>query len=69
MKPTYQEHWGSSGLPNTDLDYLLRRHGYEKIILIGILANTCIGATGRIAMELGYHVILVRDVCRLFANA
>jgi nicotinamidase-related amidase len=55
------EHWGSSGFPNTDLDYQLRRRGYEKIIVIGMLANTCIEATGRIGMELGYHVTLVRD--------
>jgi nicotinamidase-related amidase len=43
------------------LDCLLRRHGYEKIIVIGMLANTCIEATGRIGMELGFHVTLVRD--------
>ena len=55
------EHWGSSGFSNTDLAYLLKRHGYEKIIVIGMLANTCIEATGRIGMELGYHVTLVRD--------
>jgi len=56
-----KEHWGSSGFPNTDLDHQLRHHGYEKIIVIGMLANTCIEATGRIGMELGYHVTLVRD--------
>jgi nicotinamidase-related amidase len=55
------EHWRSSGFPNTDLDYQLRRHGYEKIVVIGMLANTCIEATGRIGVELGYHVTLVRD--------
>jgi len=56
-----KEHWGSSGFPNTDLDHQLRHRGYEKIIVIGMLANTCIEATGRIGMELGYHVTLVRD--------
>jgi nicotinamidase-related amidase len=55
------EHWGSSGFPNTDLDHQLKRYGKEKIILIGLLANTCIEATARIGMELGYHVTLVRD--------
>jgi nicotinamidase-related amidase len=55
------EHWGSSGFPHTDLDHLLKRNGKEKIILIGLLANTCLEATGRIGMELGYHVTLVRD--------
>src|SRR5215470_15631873 len=55
------EHWASSGFPNTDLDHQLKRHGKEKLILIGLLANTCLEATARIGMELGYHVTLVRD--------
>jgi nicotinamidase-related amidase len=55
------EHWGSSGFPHTDLDHQLKRNGKEKIILIGLLANTCLEATGRVGMELGYHVTLVRD--------
>jgi nicotinamidase-related amidase len=50
------------------LDYLLRHHGYEKIILIGLLANTCIHATGRIGMELGYHVTLVRDATAAYTH-
>jgi nicotinamidase-related amidase len=28
---------------------------------VGLLANTCIEATGRFGMELGFHVTLVRD--------
>ena len=63
-----KEHWGSSGFPNTDLDHLLRRHGYEKLIVIGMIANTCIEATGRIGMELGYHVTLVRDATSAFTR-
>ncbi|WP_176048296.1 isochorismatase family cysteine hydrolase [Burkholderia sp. BCC1644] len=55
------EHWASSGFPNTDLEHQLKRHGKEKIILVGLLANTCIEATARIGMELGFHVTLVRD--------
>ena len=55
------EHYGSSGFPNTDLDHQLKRHGKEKIIMTGLLANTCLEATARIGMELGYHVTLVRD--------
>ncbi len=55
------EHWGSSGFPNTDLEHQLRRHGKEKLIFIGLLANTCIEATARIGMELGFHITLVRD--------
>jgi nicotinamidase-related amidase len=55
------EHWASSGFPNTDLEHKLKRYGKEKIICIGLLANTCLEATARIGMELGFHVTLVRD--------
>ena len=41
------EHWGSSGFANTDLDRQLRQLGVRRIILIGLIANTCIEATGR----------------------
>lgn len=55
------EHWGSSGFPNTDLEHKLKRFGKERVICVGLLANTCLEATGRFAMELGFHVTLVRD--------
>lgn len=55
------EHWGSSGFPNTDLEHQLRRYGKEKIICVGLLANTCLEATARLGMELGFHITLVRD--------
>lgn len=55
------EHWGPSGFPNTNLEHQLRRRGKEKLILVGLLANTCVEATARIGMELGFHVTLVTD--------
>ncbi len=48
------EHWASSGFPNTDLEHKLKRYGKEKIICVGLLANTCLEATARIGMELGF---------------
>ncbi|MGW1725839.1 cysteine hydrolase family protein [Streptomyces sp. NPDC002306] len=60
------EHWGQSGFANTDLDLQLRQHGITHVVLIGLLANTCIESTGRYAMELGYHVTLVRDATAAF---
>ena len=36
------------------------------MVLIGLLANTCMESTGRFAMELGYHVTLVRDATAAF---
>ena len=62
------EHWRSSGFANTDLDQQLKQHGVEKVIVIGLLANTCIESTGRFAMELGYHVTLVTDATAAFSQ-
>jgi len=62
-----KEHWGSSGFANTDLDFLLRMHGVQKIIIIGMIANTCIEATARFGSELGYHVTLVKDATSSFS--
>ncbi len=56
-----KEHWAQSGFANTDLDHQLKQLGIEKIIIIGMLANTCVESTGRFGMELGYHVTLVKD--------
>jgi nicotinamidase-related amidase len=61
-----QEHWGSSGFANTDLDLQLKQHSVRRIILIGMIANTCIEATGRFGMELGYHVTLIKDATAAF---
>jgi len=36
-------------------------------VLIGLLANTCIETTGKFAVELGYHVTLVRDATAAFS--
>jgi nicotinamidase-related amidase len=55
------EHWCSSGFANTDLDMHLKRHGIQRLIVIGLLAATCIEATVRFAAELGYDVTVVRD--------
>jgi ureidoacrylate peracid hydrolase len=55
------EHWCSSGFANTDLDLQLKRHGIHQVIVIGLIAHTCIEATVRFAAELGYDVTVVRD--------
>ena len=55
------EHWCSSGFANTDLDLQLKKHGIQRLIVIGLIAHTCIEATVRFAAELGYDVTVVRD--------
>ena len=56
-----QEHWCSSGFANTDLDLQLKKHGIHQLIVIGLIAHTCIEATVRYAAELRYEVTVVND--------
>jgi ureidoacrylate peracid hydrolase len=56
-----REHWCSSGFANTDLDLLLKRHGIERLIVIGLIAHTCVESTVRFGAELGYDVTMVKD--------
>jgi nicotinamidase-related amidase len=63
-----KEHWGGSSFANTDLDFLLKQRGIAKVIVIGLLANTCVETTSRFAVELGYHVTLVKDATAAFSD-
>ena len=63
-----REHWCSSGFANTDLDLLLKKHGIHKLIVIGLIAHTCMEATVRYAAELGYEVMVVRDATADFSE-
>ncbi|MBC7770156.1 MAG: cysteine hydrolase [Phycisphaerales bacterium] len=63
-----KEHWTASGFANTDLDFLLKQKGISHVILIGLIANTCIEGTARNAVDLGYHVTLVRDATAAFSH-
>ena len=63
-----QEHWGSSGFANTDLDLQLKKHGIHKLIVIGLLAHTCLESTVRYGMELGYDVTVVKDATASFTD-
>jgi nicotinamidase-related amidase len=62
-----QEHWGQNGFAKTDLDLQLKQRGIEKIVVVGMMANTCVEATARGGAELGYHVTLVRDATAAFS--
>ena len=62
------EHWCSSGFANTDLDVLLKRHDIEQLIVIGLIAHTCVEATVRFGAELGYQVTMVRDATTSYSS-
>jgi ureidoacrylate peracid hydrolase len=63
-----QEHWCSSGFANTDLDLQLKTHGIHKLIVIGLIAHTCVEATVRFAAELGYEVTVVKDATASYSD-
>jgi len=63
-----QEHWCSSGFANTDLDLQLKKHGIHKLIVIGLIAHTCVEATVRYAAELGYEVTVVKDATATYSD-
>ena len=62
------EHWCSSGFANTDLDLQLKKHGIQRLIVIGLIAHTCVEATVRFAAELGYEVTMVKDATADYSN-
>jgi ureidoacrylate peracid hydrolase len=63
-----QEHWGSSGFASTDLDLQLKKHGIHKLIIMGLIAHTCVEATVRYAAELGYEVTVVKDATASYSE-
>src|ERR1700752_212776 len=63
-----QEHWCSSGFANTDLDLQLKKHGIHQLIVIGLIAHTCVEATVRYGAELGYEVTMVKDATASYSD-
>jgi ureidoacrylate peracid hydrolase len=39
----------------------LKKHGIHQLIVMGLIAHTCVEATARYAAELGYEVTMVKD--------
>jgi len=62
------EHWCSSGFANTDLDLQLKKHGIHKLIVVGLIAHTCVEATVRYAAELGYEATVVKDATASYSD-
>jgi nicotinamidase-related amidase len=58
--------WTASGFANTNLDFLLKQHNIDHVVVAGIKANTCIDTTSRYAVELGYRTTLIKDAIAAF---
>jgi ureidoacrylate peracid hydrolase len=63
-----QEHWCSSGFANTDLDLQLKKHGVHQLIVVGLIAHTCVESTVRFGAELGYDVTVVADATASYSE-
>lgn len=61
------EHLCSSGFVDTDLHGLLQAAGSTHLVIVGMITNTCVEATARSAVDLGYHVTLVEDAVAAFS--
>ena len=62
-----KEHWLTSAFPNTDVDYILRQHGIDHVVVVGLTSNTCVESTARFAVEMGYHTTLLTDAVAAFS--
>jgi nicotinamidase-related amidase len=56
------------GFANTDLDLQLKKHGIHQLIIIGLIAHTCVEATVRYGAELGYEVTMVKDATASYSD-
>ncbi len=46
----------------------LKKHGIHKLIVMGLIAHTCVEATVRYAAELGYEVTVVKDATASYSD-
>ena len=63
------QHTSSSGFAETDLHDQLAAAGISHLLVAGCISNTCIEATVRSAVDLGYHVTVVTDAIAAFSPA
>jgi ureidoacrylate peracid hydrolase len=52
-----------SGMINTGLDAVLKKHGIMSLLLTGVATDTCVEATARDAYFIDYYVSLIADCC------
>ena len=52
--------------PTRTLDFLLKKHGIHQLIVMGLIAHTCVESTVRFAAEL--DVALVKDATADYAD-
>ncbi len=56
----------NSAFIGTDLEMRLREGGFDRIVICGATTNHCVETTVRMAGNLGFDTLLVRDACWTF---
>ena len=66
MDPNFDSYSGfaDDGGHHTELNSLLQKDGIKKVIVFGLATDYCVKATALDALEAGYEVDLIVDLCR-----
>jgi len=66
MDPKFDSYSGfaDDGGHKTDLNNLLQKDGIKKVMVYGLATDYCVKATALDAIEAGYRVDLILDLCR-----
>jgi ureidoacrylate peracid hydrolase len=46
----------------------LKKHGIHKLVIMGLIAHTCVEATVRYTAELGYEVTVLKDATASYSD-
>jgi nicotinamidase/pyrazinamidase len=55
------------GGDKTEMNLILKRNGIEKLLIYGIATDYCVKATAIDAVEAGFEVTVIEDLCRYVA--
>jgi nicotinamidase/pyrazinamidase len=55
------------GGAKTGMDQILKRNGVRKVVVYGIATDYCVKATAIDAVDAGYDVMVIEDLCRYVA--
>ena len=58
---------GLCALVGTDLETHLRERGIDRLVIAGFTTSHCVSSTARMACDLGFKTVVVRDACVAFA--
>jgi nicotinamidase/pyrazinamidase len=66
MDPQYDSYSGfqDDGGKKTEMDGILKKDGIKKVVVYGIATDYCVRATALDAVDAGYAVVLIKNLCR-----